>query len=131
MQHPTARYSNVDAAAVPPRSRDLTLTVLAVLFIITLIAASFWVLRPFLLSLIWTTMIVVATWPLMLKVQAMVRRRGIAVALMSWAMLLIFVAPLALTILTVLQNVDGITQHLQSLSTSALRSRRSGCSASR
>ena len=41
--------------------RDLTRTTLAVLFIGVLIAASFWVLRPFLPALIWATMIVVAT----------------------------------------------------------------------
>jgi predicted PurR-regulated permease PerM len=120
IQRPTARHAEVDAAAATARPRDLTLIVLAVLFIIVLIAASFWILRPFLLSLVWTTMIVVATWPLMLKVQTVVRRRAIAVALMSSAMLLIFVVPLALAIMTVLQNVDGITHAIQSLSTSTL-----------
>jgi predicted PurR-regulated permease PerM len=34
-----------------------------------LIAASLWILRPFLPALIWATMVVVATWPLMLRVQ--------------------------------------------------------------
>ncbi|HSV20168.1 MAG TPA: AI-2E family transporter YdiK [Casimicrobiaceae bacterium] len=120
IQRPPARYPDVNGSAAPPRSRDVTLTVLAVLLIIVLIAASFWVLRPFLLPLIWTTMIVVATWPLMLKVQAAVRRRSIAVTLMSGAMLVIFVAPLALAILTVLQNVDGITSAIHSFSTATL-----------
>ena len=43
--------------------QDLTRTTLAVVFIFVLIAASFWVLRPFLLATVWATMLVVATWP--------------------------------------------------------------------
>jgi len=50
--------------------RDLTQTTLAVLVIGGLLIASFWILKPFLSALIWAAMIVVATWPLMLKVQA-------------------------------------------------------------
>ena len=46
-----------------PMQRDLTQTTLAVLFIGILIAASFWVMRPFLSAVIWATMVVVATWP--------------------------------------------------------------------
>ena len=52
-----------------PISRDLTRITLGVLFIGVLMAASFWILRPFLLALIWATMIVVATWPIMLRFQ--------------------------------------------------------------
>jgi len=74
--------------------RDLTRTTLAVLFIGMLIAASLWVLRPFLAPVIWATMIVVATWPVMLKVERLLwRRRGLAVAVMTLAMLLVFVLP--------------------------------------
>ena len=42
-------------------SRDLTHTTLFLLFIGLLIGGSFWILRPFLLALIWAIMIVVAT----------------------------------------------------------------------
>ena len=42
--------------------RDLTRTVLAVLIIGGLIAASLWILRPFLWATIWSAMIVVTTW---------------------------------------------------------------------
>lgn len=41
---------------------DLTRTVLAILLILTLIGGSYWILRPFLLPIIWAMMIVVATW---------------------------------------------------------------------
>ena len=60
---------------------DLTRTVLAVLLTLILIAASFWILSPFLLSIIWAAMIVVATWPMMLELQKRLRSRAFAVIL--------------------------------------------------
>ncbi len=59
-----------DGGPTPNMRRDLTRTVLAVLLMAILIGASFWILRPFLLAIIWAAMIVVATWPMMLKLQA-------------------------------------------------------------
>ncbi len=101
-------------------SRDLTRSVLAILLIATLIGASFWVLRPFLLSTVWAMMIVVATWPLMLKVQAALSRRVLAVIVMSAAMLLVFVIPLLLAVRTVVENVDTITRWMRSLATASI-----------
>lgn len=46
--------------------RDLTRSTLAILCIVSLIGLSLWVLRPFLAATIWATMLVVATWPLLL-----------------------------------------------------------------
>ncbi|MFO1316998.1 MAG: AI-2E family transporter YdiK [Burkholderiales bacterium] len=97
--------------------RDLTRTVLAVALIAVLIAASFWVLRPFLLATIWAAMIVVATWPLMLKVQGWVRRRGFAVALMTGAMLLVLVVPLVFAIKAIVQNTGTIAAFVGSIAT--------------
>lgn len=94
---------------------DLTRTVLSVLLIAVLISASFWVLRPFLLASIWAAMIVVATWPLMVKLQARVRRRTFAVIVMTGAMLLFFVVPLLLAIQAIGNNMDTITEWLHSL----------------
>jgi len=48
---------------------DLTRITLQVLWIGVLIAATFWIMRPFLPSLIWAAMIVAATWPVMIKVE--------------------------------------------------------------
>jgi predicted PurR-regulated permease PerM len=88
---------------------DLTRTVLAVLFLTALIGGSFWILRPFLLAIIWAVMIVVSTWPLMLRVEARVKRRGLAVAVMTVVLLLIFVVPLSLAVGTIVENADQIT----------------------
>ena len=58
--------------------------VLGVLTIGGLMAATFWILSPFLGAIIWAVMIVVATWSLMLGVQGWAgNRRWIAVTIMS------------------------------------------------
>src|SRR5258706_13110166 len=88
---------------------DLTRTVLAVLFIGGLIAASFLVVRPFLGALVWATTLVIATWPLMLKLQAAVGgRRSLAVALMTLGLLLIVGLPLSAAIGAIVVNADRV-----------------------
>src|SRR5262245_4877479 len=88
---------------------DLTRTTLAVLFVGGLIAACFWILRPFLPAIIWATTLVVATWPIMLRVQLRLwNRRGLAVAVMTLALLFVFVVPFWLAITTIADNFDRI-----------------------
>jgi predicted PurR-regulated permease PerM len=90
-------------------SRDLTRVVLAVLSIVVLIVSSLWILLPFLLATIWATTIVVATWPLMLRVQGWLgKRRGAAVAVMVVVMLLAFVLPLTLAVGSIASHADTI-----------------------
>ncbi|MDD2894214.1 MAG: AI-2E family transporter YdiK [Halothiobacillaceae bacterium] len=89
--------------------RDLTQITLAVLFIGGLLLATFWVLKPFLSALIWAAMIVVATWPLMLKAQTVLGgRRALAVSVMSVSILLMLLLPLSLAIATIVENADKI-----------------------
>jgi predicted PurR-regulated permease PerM len=86
-------------------SWDVTRILLAVVSIGGLIAATFWVLRPFLPALIWATMIVVATWPVMRAVQGRLGgRRGLAVAVMTAVMVVIVVAPIAVAIVVVVDH---------------------------
>src|ERR1700756_2050527 len=90
---------------------DLTRTTLAVLFVAGLIAACFWILRPFLPAVIWATTLVVATWPVMLRVQHRLwKRRALAVAVMTVALLLVFVVPFWLAITTIIDNFDRIVE---------------------
>ena len=96
---------------------ELTRTTLAVLFVGGLIAASFWILWPFLPAVIWATTLVVATWPIMLQVQLRLwHKRGLAVAVMTIALLLIFVLPFWLAIATITQHFDRIAGWVTSLS---------------
>ncbi|MCL4800156.1 MAG: AI-2E family transporter YdiK [Burkholderiales bacterium] len=94
---------------MPDIARDLTRTVLAVLAIGLLIAATLWILRPFLPSLVWATMIVVATWPLMTAIQSRLwSRRWLAVTVMTLALLLVFVIPFSLAVGAIIENVDEV-----------------------
>ena len=89
---------------------------LAVLFIGGLIAASFWILRPFLGALIWAVMIVIPTWPLMLRAERFFgRRRWAAVTLMSLVLLTIFLVPVFGAIGAIFANADDIAAGAQSL----------------
>jgi len=102
-------------------SRDITRTTLAVLFIGILIAATFWILRPFLTATIWATMIVVTTWPLMLSVQKLLwGRRGLAVTVMTGTLLLLFITPFTFAIISVIDRADDIVSWTQSLAHIAL-----------
>jgi predicted PurR-regulated permease PerM len=92
-----------------PPAQDLARTTFAVLFIGALLMASLWVLRPFLGPAIWATMVVVASWPLMLRVQAkLFNKRALAVTVMTVLLLLLFVGPLMLAIGTIASNAEQL-----------------------
>jgi predicted PurR-regulated permease PerM len=90
---------------------DLARITFGVLVIGLLLAACLWILRPFLGPTIWAVMVVVATWPLMLRVQRHLwGRRALAVAVMTLALLLLFVVPLTLAIVTIVGNADRLIE---------------------
>ncbi|HSB82280.1 MAG TPA: AI-2E family transporter YdiK [Candidatus Methylomirabilis sp.] len=90
-------------------SHDLARVMLQVLFIGALIVGSFWILRPFLLASLWAATIVVATWPVMLFVERRLgQRRGLAVTVMTLALLMVLLAPLAAAITAIAQNADRL-----------------------
>ncbi|HTO49274.1 MAG TPA: AI-2E family transporter YdiK, partial [Burkholderiales bacterium] len=97
-------------------SRDLTRTVLAVLFLGGLILASVWILRPFLAPTIWAVMIVVSTWPVMLAAQRRLwGKRSLAVTAMTIALLLVFVAPFSAAIGTIVSHADELASWAKGL----------------
>src|SRR5262245_57647799 len=102
----------------PERPSDLVRTTLQLLFIGALIGSSFWILRPFLTALIWATTIAVATWPILLRLEGwLFGRRGLAVAAMTLALLLIVVVPLYFAVATIVDNADLIPQWTKALTT--------------
>ena len=106
------------AITAPAPYRDLTRITLTVLGICLLIAGSLRVLLPFLGSLLWATMIVVSTWPLMLALQARLGgRRGAAVAVMTVALLLVLIIPLFVATSTILEQFDRIAEIARALPT--------------
>jgi predicted PurR-regulated permease PerM len=96
--------------------RDITRSVLAVLFIVALIGSSIWILRPFLGAIVWAATIVVATWPLMISIQTWLwNKRALAVTVMTLLLLCVLVVPLTFGIGTIVSNVDDIASWVKSL----------------
>ncbi len=100
----------------PQAKPELTRNLLAILSIALLLLTSLWVLRPFIGALIWATMVVVATWPLMTGLQQRLwGRRNLAVAVMVAALLLVLFVPLSIALTTVVSNADRVIEWAASL----------------
>jgi predicted PurR-regulated permease PerM len=104
-----------------PRTPDITRIVFAVMFICALVLLSLRILSPFLPATIWATTIAVATWPLLIKAQAILwNRRGLAVAVMTGALLLVFILPFSMAVGAILAHSDTIIERARSLMTAPL-----------
>ncbi len=100
----------------PPR--DLARLLLSVLVIGGLLLASLYVVRPFLPATIWAITIVVATWPLLLRIDAALwGRRTLAALLTSLVVLIIFVVPFWLATSTILDHADELIRLARSAET--------------
>ena len=109
------------------RQSDLTRDTLAVVFLFALIAASVWILLPFLTAVVWATMIVVATWPMLLMLQRwLLGRRWLAVTVMTLLLLAIFLLPFLFAIGAFIENyqgdyrLDDLARHFHTASPSRL-----------
>jgi predicted PurR-regulated permease PerM len=102
---------------MPPSPRpDLLRHALSLVVIGVLIAGSFWTLLPFVGALTWATLIVVATWPMLLAVQARLGgSRGAAVAVMTTLLVALVAAPLGLAIATLVQHAGEIIEGVRAL----------------
>lgn len=88
---------------------DLARITLSVIFIASLIVGSLWILRPFLAAFVWAAMIVVATWPILLRVERVLGgRRGLAVLVLCAALLAILLVPLGIALDAILSHADDI-----------------------
>src|SRR4051812_18917392 len=89
-------------------SPDLTRLTLSVLVIGLLVVSCLWILWPFLGAIAWAGILVVATWPTLLSLQARLGgRRWLAIVVLTVAMLLVLLLPLVLAAGTIAaQAVD-------------------------
>jgi predicted PurR-regulated permease PerM len=105
----------------PDRSADLPRTTFRLLALATLIVSSLWILRPFLVPSAWATMIAIATWPLLLRVEAWLGgRRSVAVVVMTVALLLTLLVPFYFGVTTIVENARKIIDWSNSLATFTL-----------
>ena len=72
-------------------NRELPRTTIAVVTILFLLIASLFIVQPLLGAVIWATMIVVATWPVLISLQRRLwGKRALAVTAMTLALFLLF-----------------------------------------
>ena len=99
-------------------SRDLARTTLGVLFIGGMLVTCFYILGAFLTATVWAATLVIASFPLMLSIQsALWGRRSLAVAVMTFALLLFFVVPFWFAIGTIVRNASQIAEWARDLAT--------------
>lgn len=97
---------------------DLTRITLGVLFIGATLLACFWIVGPFLPAIVWASTLVIATFPLMERVQqALWHIRALAVTVMTAMLLLVFVIPFWLAIGTIVEHAAQIVGFVRGLET--------------
>jgi len=100
---------------------DLTRTILAILFIAALIGGSLWILKPFLPAIIWAAMLAIATWPVLRSLQSKLwNSRALAVAVITTAIVVIFVVPFWLAIGTIVRHSGQIIEWAEHLAATGL-----------
>jgi predicted PurR-regulated permease PerM len=106
---------------VRPLTADLTRITLSILAIGALTVGSIWVLAPFIFALIWATMIVIATWPILKWLERRFGgRRAPAVAVMVVALLGLLVIPVWLLVDTIAEHADRVVTFARSIATHGL-----------
>jgi predicted PurR-regulated permease PerM len=105
-----------DASTGSSQSADIAKNTMAVFFMFGLTAAALWIVSPFIPAIVWATMIVVALWPVMLKLQAMLGgRRWAAVSMMTFGLLLTLVIPFSFAVTAIVAHTDDMGTWVQSL----------------
>lgn len=100
------------------RPRDIPQILLSVLFLSLMIVACLWIVQPFILGFAWAAMVVIATWPVLIKLQRLLfGRRSLAVLVMTLLLFLLFVIPIALLVNSL---VDGSTPLVHAVTTGNL-----------
>ena len=103
------------------RTIDLARIVMQVLALAVLIAASLWIIRPFVVAALWATTVVVATWPVLLYVQGWLGgKRSLAVTVMTVILLVVLVVPFYFAVITIVHNAEEISAWTKTLATFTL-----------
>lgn len=97
--------------------KDLVRNILVITLIGALMAACFWILRPFLPALIWATMLSIATWPVLMFIEKKVHGRRPAVLVLMVLLVLTFVIPFTLAVGVIVENAPNIAALGKQLST--------------
>uniref|UniRef100_A0A8H9YNN0 AI-2E family transporter YdiK n=1 Tax=Pseudomonas tritici TaxID=2745518 RepID=A0A8H9YNN0_9PSED len=103
--------------------RDLPQTLFGIIIILTLLCSALWILHPFLLSIVWAGLIVIATWPLYTTVQRKLGgRRKLAITAMMVFLMTIFLLPIIFSAGMLSTLLEDLLQWLMHLDKSHLPS---------
>jgi len=99
--------------SAPPETTRITLQVLSIGL---LIGGAFWILQPFIPSILWATIIVITTWPLFKAIQRRLwGKRLLAILVMIGTLLLVVIVPCVIAIGSIISNMDEITGWVKSV----------------
>src|SRR3954471_902696 len=100
----------------PRASGDITHATLSVLFLALLVVSTFWVLRPFVTSILWAMIVCITAWPILKRLDSILAgRRGITVLIMTVTIVLVVFVPVTLALITIVDNARSITGEIKSL----------------
>ncbi|MXP56335.1 AI-2E family transporter YdiK [Pantoea sp. Mhis] len=86
-------------------SIDLPQLLFSLIFILIMIIACLWVIQPFILSFTWASIVVIATWPIIMRLQNILwGKRILAIVTMTILILLLFIIPVALLVSSLIDN---------------------------
>lgn len=95
--------------------RDVAQILLSVLFLAVMIVACLWIVQPFILGFAWAGTVVVATWPLLLRIQKVLfGRRALAVLVMTLLLFLLFIIPIALLVNSLVDSSGPVIRSITS-----------------
>ncbi|MEY8710311.1 hypothetical protein A9B99_18160 [Mangrovibacter phragmitis] len=79
--------------------QDIARVLISVLFISLMIIACIWIVQPFILGFAWAGTVVIATWPVLIRLQKLLwGKRILAVLVMTLLLILLFVIPISLLV---------------------------------
>ncbi|ANF16928.1 hypothetical protein XW81_00585 [Buchnera aphidicola (Schlechtendalia chinensis)] len=94
---------------------DFPQAIFSLIFIIIMIFSSLWIMRPFFLGFAWASMVVIATWPIFLKLRFLLwNSRVCAVITMISILLLIFIIPIFCLVNSLIDNSTSVISWLSS-----------------
>ncbi|ROP62401.1 putative PurR-regulated permease PerM [Enterobacter sp. BIGb0383] len=95
--------------------RDVPQIMLSVLFLALMLVACLWIVSPFVLGFAWAGTIVIATWPILLRLQRLLfGRRSLAVLVMTLLLFLLFIIPVALLVNSLVDNSGPVIHSISS-----------------
>jgi predicted PurR-regulated permease PerM len=102
---------------IDPR-RELVRSAFSLLAVGLLAGLSLWILKPFFGAIVWATILAVATWPILTRVQRLLwGRRALAVTAMILALVTAVVGPFLAVVGAVVRNIDALTAFAAQLAT--------------